>query len=144
LAFVQQPENQSQAALERYVQHKIAPLFDLKYMSRWVAGPAARHMTPEQKWRFQIRFSERFMKTVVGQLLKFGAQGSVKGLPVRRMKAGRATVSVLLGKRRGYPARVDFRLYRSPKCWKIFDVAANGSSALTYFRRQFASSLLRP
>ncbi len=143
LAFIRQPGNQNPAALETYVRREIAPAFDFAYMSRWVAGPAARIMTPEQKQRFQQVFSERFLRTVVGQLVKFGTQGAIEVLPSRRVKGNQATVTVVLGNRRGYPAHVDFRMYRSAAGWKVFDVAANGSSVLAYFRRQFASSMPR-
>ncbi len=139
LVFLRQPGNRNPAAMERYVQREIAPAFDFDYMSRWVAGPAARRMTPEQRQRFKAVFSERFLKMVVGQLVKFAVAGRIQVLPSRRVRGNQATVSVLLGERRGYPARVDFRMYRSPAGWRVFDVAANGSSLLAYFRRQFAS-----
>jgi phospholipid transport system substrate-binding protein len=41
----------------------------------------------------------------------------------------------------GYPANLDFRFYRGKTGWKVFDVAANGSSALTYYRQYFARKM---
>jgi phospholipid transport system substrate-binding protein len=37
-----------------------------------------------------------------------------------------------------YPTRIDFRFYRGESGWKIFDVSANGSSALAFYRQYFA------
>jgi phospholipid transport system substrate-binding protein len=37
----------------------------------------------------------------------------------------------------GYPASIDFRFYQSNEGWKIFDVTANGNSALAYYRQYF-------
>ncbi|MCB1882186.1 MAG: ABC transporter substrate-binding protein, partial [Gammaproteobacteria bacterium] len=36
-----------------------------------------------------------------------------------------------------YPARLDFRFYLAEDGWKVFDVAANGSSAVMHYRQQF-------
>ena len=35
-----------------------------------------------------------------------------------------------------YPARMDFRLYRSGDDWRVYDVAANGQSAIVHYRRE--------
>ena len=43
----------------------------------------------------------------------------------------------------GYPAELDFRLYRGTDGWKVFDVVANGSSALVYYRDYFRNSMRR-
>ncbi|MEW8429523.1 MAG: ABC transporter substrate-binding protein [Candidatus Thiodiazotropha sp.] len=34
---------------------------------------------------------------------------------------------------------MDFRFYRSEAGWKVFDVSANGNSAVAYYRRHFAN-----
>ncbi len=143
LVFIRQPGNRNALALEGFVKREIAPAFDFPYMSRWVAGPAARYMSEQQKQRFQAMFTQRFLKLMVGQLVKFSTQGPIQVLPSRRTSDKQALVTATLGNRRGYPAHVDFRMYRSPAGWKVFDVAANGSSVLAYFRRQLASQMPR-
>ncbi len=143
LVFIRQPGNQNALALEGFVKREIAPIFDFPYMSRWVAGPAARDMNEQRKRRFQVMFTQRFLKLMIGQLAKFSTQGPIQVLPSRRLSAKHALVTATLGNRRGYPAHVDFRMYRSPTGWKVFDVAANGSSVLAYFRRQLASQAPR-
>lgn len=35
-----------------------------------------------------------------------------------------------------YPARLDFRLYRKGDEWLVYDVAANGQSAIVHYRNQ--------
>ena len=35
-----------------------------------------------------------------------------------------------------YPARLDFRLYRNGENWLVYDVSANGQSAIVHYRNQ--------
>ena len=35
-----------------------------------------------------------------------------------------------------YPARLDFRLYRNGDDWLVYDVSANGQSAIVHYRNQ--------
>ena len=43
----------------------------------------------------------------------------------------------------GFAARLEFRFYWSGTAWRIFDVAANGASAVAYYRRYFRDVLER-
>ncbi|RKZ36806.1 MAG: ABC transporter substrate-binding protein, partial [Gammaproteobacteria bacterium] len=36
-----------------------------------------------------------------------------------------------------------FRFYRSPRGWRIFDVSANGASAVTFYRQYFSRQVRR-
>jgi phospholipid transport system substrate-binding protein len=50
-------------------------------------------------------------------------------------RTGTASIAVLNPS--AYPARIDFRFYRGAEGWKVYDVAANGQSAVAYYRREF-------
>ncbi|MCU7868794.1 MAG: ABC transporter substrate-binding protein, partial [Candidatus Thiodiazotropha sp. (ex Lucinoma borealis)] len=41
----------------------------------------------------------------------------------------------------GYPANIDFRFYRSKAGWKVFDVSANGNSAIAFYRQHFVNKM---
>ncbi len=43
----------------------------------------------------------------------------------------------------GMPSELDFRLYRGNDGWKVFDVVANGSSAVVYYRDYFRNAFRR-
>ena len=45
---------------------------------------------------------------------------------------------------RGYPTRLDFRFYKANNGWKVFDVMANGQSAVIHYRRQFRQTMYMP
>jgi phospholipid transport system substrate-binding protein len=48
---------------------------------------------------------------------------------------------VILQNPGSYPARMEFRLYRSADGWKVFDVLAQGRSVLMYYRGQMMRQL---
>ena len=61
----------------------------------------------------------------------------VRFLPPRAGNGGRtAQVSVAILNPGSYPARLDFRLYRGSEDWRVYDVAANGQSAIVHYRRE--------
>ena len=46
-------------------------------------------------------------------------------------------VNVWIMQPSGIPTRLQFRFYRDEGEWKIFDVKAEGNSAVVHYRRQF-------
>jgi phospholipid transport system substrate-binding protein len=48
------------------------------------------------------------------------------------------TVSARVTQPQGIPILMDFRFYRGDQGWKVFDVVADGSSAVLYYRRFYA------
>ena len=44
---------------------------------------------------------------------------------------------VRISKQNGYPVKLEFRFYKGAQGWKIFDVVANRTSAVVYYRRYF-------
>ncbi|MCB1726202.1 MAG: ABC transporter substrate-binding protein, partial [Gammaproteobacteria bacterium] len=61
----------------------------------------------------------------------------VRFLPPRAGNDGKtAQVSAAVLNPGSYPARLDFRLYRSGNQWRVYDVAANGQSAIVHYRQQ--------
>ena len=56
-----------------------------------------------------------------------------------RLRPGSTEVNVMarVVPQNGYPTRLVFRFYRSRDGWKVFDVTANGVSAVSYYRKHF-------
>ena len=137
LAFAEAGEMTDPAALRAFVEREIAPYFDFAYMTRWVVGPAWRRLPPPQRAAEVARFEQRFITAMLRQIAGFGPK-RVRYLPPRGEPGGQVvTLSLQVFPVQGYPTRLDFRLYRGPQGWKVFDVAANGQSALAWFRQQY-------
>jgi phospholipid transport system substrate-binding protein len=136
IGFMDEKQRPSPAQLRAFVDNKIAPYFDFAYMTQWIAGPKYRSMSPEQKEKMEGRLQGLFLGALVQRLGNYSDQ-QVRFLPPRRGRSNDVTVGVGIIQPDGYPAEIDFRFYRSKQGWRIFDVSANGSSALVHFRQKF-------
>jgi phospholipid transport system substrate-binding protein len=137
LKFMRQPERPSPQAIATFLQSEIAPYFDFAYMSRWVAGPMNRRMTDQQRIELAQSIEQLLLSTLAERLSSYQNQ-DVYSYPPRRVGENEVKVRVAILQANAYPANLDFRFYRSGNGWKVFDVTANGSSALIYYRQYFA------
>ena len=80
------------------------------------------------------------LTTLAERLTSYENQ-DVRFYPPRRAGQNEVKVRVAILQAGGYPANLDFRFYRGSEGWKVFDVAANGSSALTFYRQYFSRKL---
>jgi phospholipid transport system substrate-binding protein len=76
-----------------------------------------------------------FLTKMTEKLSAYDKQ-QIRFLPPRAGDGRTARVSVAILNPGSYPSRLDFRLYRASQQWRVFDVAANGQSAIVHFRRQ--------
>jgi phospholipid transport system substrate-binding protein len=137
LKFMRQPERPSQQAIATFLQHEIAPYFDFAFMSTWVAGPMNRRMNDAQRAELALAVEQLLLSTLANRLASYRNQ-DVRFYPPRQAGENEVKVRVAILQANGYPANLDFRFYRSKDGWKVFDVAANGSSALSYYRQHFS------
>ena len=140
LAFMAQQDRPDAARIQAFLDSEIAPYFDFDYMARWVAGSKYRAMNGAQREQMQGELEAQFLGALAQRLGGFSNQ-KVRVLRARRGQGNEVTVGVGILQPGGYPAKMDFRFYLSEEGWKVFDVAANGSSALVYYRQQFKRSL---
>lgn len=140
LQFMRQPEQPSPPAIAAFLQHEIAPYFDFDYMATWVAGPMNRRMNDAQRTELAQSVKQLLLSTLAERLANYQNQ-DVRFYPPRRAGDNEVKVRVSILQASGYPANLDFRLYRGSDGWKVFDVAANGSSALTYYRQYFSRQM---
>jgi phospholipid transport system substrate-binding protein len=137
LKFMRQPQRPSQQAIAAFLQNEIAPYFDFAYMSTWVAGPMNRRMNDAQRVELAQAIEQLLLGTLANRLAGYQNQ-DVRFYPPRRVGENEVKVRVAILQANGYPANLDFRFYRGQGGWKVFDVTANGSSALTYYRQYFS------
>jgi phospholipid transport system substrate-binding protein len=137
LKYIRQTERPNRQAIAAFLQSEIAPYFDFAYMSNWVAGPMNRRMNDMQRKELAQSIKQMLLTTLAERLTSYENQ-DVRFFPARRAGQNEVKMRVAILQAGGYPANLDFRFYRSSDGWKVFDVAANGSSALTYYRQYFS------
>lgn len=130
--------------LGAFLNAEVAPYFDFAYMAKSAAGNLYRYMSDEQRQQLADRIKRQFLATMVQRLGNYNKQ-QVKVVSERLSADGRTgVVSAAIRGPRGYPSRMDFRFYKSKNGWKVYDVMANGQSAVVHYRRQFRRSVYRP
>lgn len=137
LGFLKQIKLGNTSELAAFLDKEIAPFFDFAYMTKSAAGSMYRYMEPQQRERMADKIKKQFLETMSARLASYDSQ-QVRVISQRYGRSGNtATVSVAVLKPRGYPAKLDFRFYRAKTGWRVFDVSANGQSAVIHYRRQF-------
>lgn len=131
--------------LRAFLEREVGPQFDFEAMARWAAGPLYYRLSPEQQDALTQRLSELFLNALARNLGSYAQPlPRIDVYPSRVPPwAEQATVRALVRPRNAYPIQLDFRFYRTPVGWRIFDVSANGISAVAYYRNYFGDLLRR-
>lgn len=119
-----------------FMTTEIEPFFDFEYMTRWAAGPAWRRMSPQQRAAAEEKLKTAFINTLASNLATYSNQ-QIRYFTPRGQGGNDVRVNVWIMQENGIPTRLEFRFYRTDGTWKIFDVKAEGTSAVVYYRKHF-------
>jgi len=137
LRFLNKQDGLSDGQLRYFLVTEVAPVFDFDYMTKMAVGNAYSQLGQARRDAMVFALTERFLKTMIARLTSYDNQ-RIHYLAQRISRDGRtATVGVAILGGRGYPARLDFRFYKGDAGWKVYDVLANGQSAVVHYRTQF-------
>ncbi|SDX49192.1 MlaC/ttg2D family ABC transporter substrate-binding protein [Thiocapsa roseopersicina] len=136
LGFLARDEVPNRLQVAAFLDREIAPYFDFEAMAKWVAGPASEGMSAEDKEAMAARLEADFLGTLASRLMDYQGQ-QIRMLQPRMGPRGDVSVNVALLRAQSYPSKLEFRMYKSPTGWRVYDVVANGQSAAAYYRVQF-------
>ena len=136
--FIKSGRAQDRAQARAFMAIEIEPYFDFEYMTRWAAGPAWRRMSPQQRARVEQELKESFMATLAEKLVTYTDQ-PIRYFTPRGQDTNDVRVNAWIMQPNGIPTRLEFRFYRREGDWKVFDVKAEGNSAVLYYRNKFRS-----
>ena len=144
MAFMNREPRPAPSAIARFLDTEIAPLFDFDAMARAAAGRVYLALTPKQRTAMAEEIKRLFLTRLTQGLTLYRGQ-QVRFLPARFSPDGsEAVIGMVILNPDRYPAHIDFRLAREPgKGWRIIDIAANGSSAVVYYRQMLAREMAR-
>jgi phospholipid transport system substrate-binding protein len=134
--FIKSGRAQNREQALAFMASEIEPYFDFEYMTRWAAGPAWRRMSLPQRAKVQNKLKRSFMGTLSDKLVTYTDQ-PIRYFTPRGQESNDVRVSAWIMQPNGIPTRLEFRFYRDEGDWKIFDVKAEGNSAVIYYRNQF-------
>ena len=136
LAFLDSDPKPNADALAAFLDSEIAPFFDFQYMAETAGGRMFERLSDEEQQNVVTDIKQSFLTKMAEKLGGYENQ-RVRFMPPRGGNDGRtAQVSVAVLNPGSYPARLDFRMYRSGDQWLVYDVAANGQSAIVHYRNQ--------
>lgn len=143
--FLQGAQNPSPAAIRGFLEREIAPSFDFAYMARWAAGPMYRRLSAAQRARMTQVLEDLFLAALAKNLGSYARPvPRVDVYPARASADGtQAMVHARVVGAGGMLARLSFRFYWDERGWRIFDVSANGASAVAYYRTYFSEMFRR-
>jgi phospholipid transport system substrate-binding protein len=123
--------------LQAYLEEKIVPYFDFERMAYWTAGPLNRKLDSGQKDQLRVMLKNRFLTAMAEQLSHYQNSRIQYLRPKGNIYSGEVTLGVRVFSRNQPPVQVDFKLYQGRDGWKVYDVVANGMSALNHYRKEF-------
>lgn len=143
--FLMGAQNPSPEAIRGFLEREIAPNFDFPYMARWAAGPMYRRLSSAQHARMAEVLKSLFLTALAKNLGTYARPlPRVDVYPARASADGnQAIVHARVVGANGMFSRLNFRFYWNERGWRIFDVSANGASAVAYYRTYFAEMFKR-
>jgi phospholipid transport system substrate-binding protein len=122
------------SAVARYLDQQIAPLFDFRSMARAAGGRLYETLSPQQRADMEEEIKRMFLTRLTIGLAGYDGQQVRFLRPHISPDGSEATISMAIMNPGRYPARIDFRLAFHGRDWRIIDLAANGTSAVVYYR----------
>lgn len=132
------PERDAQQ-LRGYLEQEVVPYFDFGRMAQWAAGPIGRQLTPPQRQALTQGLKRRFLTAMTEQLTGYHKSRLKYLRPRGNPSRGEVTLGLQVFRDGAYPVQLDFKLYLSERGWRVYDVVANGSSAVSYYRSEFTA-----
>ena len=124
--------------LRAFLEQEIVPYFDFNRMAYWAAGSINRRLNSEQRQQLTAMLKERFLLSMAEQLSGYKHSRIQYLRPRGNPRRGNVTLGMRVFGAESYPVQIDFKLYRGKSGWKVYDVVANGVSAVNHYRNEFS------
>ena len=122
------------------VEKKIVPYTDMRRTTEMAMGPNWKKATPEQQNQLVLEFKNLLIRTYSGALSQLRDQ-TVQFKALRAAPDDKEVVvkTVVLG--RGDPVPLDYRLEKTDKGWKVYDMNIMGVWLVEAYRNQFSNQI---
>jgi phospholipid transport system substrate-binding protein len=121
------------------VDSKVMPFVNFQRMTSGAVGRAWREATPAQRTKLQDEFKTLLVRTYSGALAQVKDQ-SVMVRPARGKPENETMVRTEI-RGRGDPIQLDYRMERTDKGWKIYDLNVLGIWIVQTYQTQFAAEI---
>lgn len=120
----------------------ILPYVNFQKTTRLAAGRHWRQASDAQKTALAEAFRGTLIRTYSGALARASQNTTIKVLPFRGDAADNdVVVRSLISQPNSQPVQVDYRLEKTEKGWKIYDVNVEGIWLIENYRNQFTQEI---
>lgn len=137
-AFVAEGGADDPLATAAFMESTVAPYFDFDHMAQWAAGARWRGLNEAARSNLTDKLAAHFTGTLAKHLGGYGRAKVRIGKARSGRQRGTVEVPVAVATPQRPQMKLAFRFYRNRAgAWKVYDVEANGQSALMFYRSYF-------
>ncbi|SEB22289.1 MAG: ABC transporter substrate-binding protein [Paraburkholderia sp.] len=118
------------------VNEKILPYTDFRRTTQLAMGRNWRTATPEQQAQVVEQFKMLLIRTYSGALAQVKDQ-QIQYKPFRASPEDTDVVVRSVVMNNGQPIELDYRLYKTPQGWRVYDINVLGAWLIQAYQQQF-------
>ncbi len=122
--------------ITKLVNEKILPYTDFTRTTRLVMGRNWNTATPEQQKQIVEQFKMLLIRTYSGALAQVRNQ-TIQYKPFRASPEDTDVVVRSVVMNNGSPVELDYRLYKTPQGWRVYDINVFGAWLIQAYQQQF-------
>lgn len=126
--------------ITQVVNQKILPYTDFRRTTQLAMGRAWRTATPQQRDQMVEQFKMLLIRTYSGALSQVRDQ-TVQFKPFRADPGATDVVVRSSVMNNGQPVELDYRLYKTPEGWRVYDLNVAGAWLIQAYQQQFTEKI---
>ena len=128
------------AAVTRLVNEKVLPYTDFERTTQLAMGRNWRNASPEQRQQVVDQFKMLLIRTYSGALAQVKDQ-QIQYRPFRANPDDTDVVVRSVVMNNGSPVELDYRLYKTPQGWRVYDINVLGAWLIQAYQQQFSEQI---
>lgn len=126
--------------ITQLVNEKILPYTDFRRTTQLAMGRNWRTATPEQQQQVTEQFKTLLIRTYSGALAQVRDQ-QIEYKPFRANPDDTDVVVRSTVMNNGQPIELDYRLYKTPQGWRVYDINVLGAWLIQAYQQQFQEKI---
>lgn len=126
--------------ITQLVNDKILPYTDFRRTTQLAMGRNWRSATPEQQAQIIEQFKTLLIRTYSGALAQVRNQ-QIQYKPFRASPDDTDVVVRSVVMNSGQPIELDYRLYKTPQGWRVYDINVLGAWLIQAYQQQFQEKI---
>jgi phospholipid transport system substrate-binding protein len=126
--------------ITQLVNEKILPYIDFRRTTQLAMGRSWRTATPQQQEQVVEQFKMLLIRTYAGALAQVRNQ-EIQYKPFRANPDDTDVVVRSTVMNNGQPIELDYRLYKTPQGWRVYDINVLGAWLIQAYQQQFQEQI---